>query len=91
MKKIILGVALASLVISCKKIQAGSNKGVLKMEEGAERYSDDVIHGDGMPAATHETTVAENDSVKLAGAKETAVKTDSAKVEAKPAAANSGK
>lgn len=91
MKKIILGVAIAGSVISCQKVREGSNKGVLKMEEGTERYSDDVIHGDGMPAATHETAVAENDSVKLAGAKETAVKTDSAKVEAKPAAVNSGK
>ncbi len=43
MKKIVLGIALASFVISCKKIQAGSNKGVIKMEEGAERYSDIAI------------------------------------------------
>ena len=40
MKKIILGIAVASFVVSCQKIQAGSNKGVIKMEEGAERYSD---------------------------------------------------
>lgn len=40
MKKIILGIALASFVISCKKIQAGSNKGVIKLEDGVERYSD---------------------------------------------------
>lgn len=40
MRKIILGIALASFVISCKKIQAGSNKGVIKLQEGAERYSD---------------------------------------------------
>ena len=43
MKKIILGVAIAGLAISCQKIQAGGNKGVLKMEKGVERYSDDVM------------------------------------------------
>ena len=43
MKKIILGVAIAGLAISCQKIQAGGNKGVLKMEQGVERYSDDVM------------------------------------------------
>ena len=48
MKKIILGLAFASLVVSCKKIQAGSNKGVIKMEEGAERYTDDQMHGEPM-------------------------------------------
>ena len=40
MKKIVLVVALASFVVSCKKIQAGSNKGVIKLEDGVERYSD---------------------------------------------------
>ncbi len=45
MKKIILGVAVAGLVISCQKIQAGSNKGVMQMEHGVERYSDDVVTG----------------------------------------------
>ncbi len=40
MKKIILGIALMSLVIGCKKIQAGSNKAVIKMTDDVERYSD---------------------------------------------------
>lgn len=43
MKKIIVVLALASVAIGCQKIAAGGNKGVLKMEEGAEHYSDDVI------------------------------------------------
>ena len=43
MKKIILGIALMSFAVSCKKIQPGSNKGVLKMEAGVERYNDDVM------------------------------------------------
>ncbi|QDP86700.1 hypothetical protein FNJ88_13120 [Chryseobacterium sp. SNU WT5] len=43
MKKIILSVAIAGLAISCQKIQAGSNKGVLQMTDGVERYNDDVM------------------------------------------------
>ena len=86
MKKIILGLAFASLVVSCKKIQASSNKGVIKMEEGAERYSDDQMHGEPMgsklPEAKHE-----NDSTKSTGLPVATVKTDSAKVE-KPATAH---
>lgn len=81
MKKIILGVALASLVISCQKIQEGSNKGVLKLDENTERYSDDEIHGDGMPAATHHTEEVSKDSATTKEAQATAVKSDSAKVE----------
>ena len=80
MKKIILGVALASLVISCKKIQAGGNKGVLKLDENTERYSDDEIHGDGMPAATHHAEEASKDSAETTETHATSVKTDSAKV-----------
>ena len=58
MKKIVLVVVLASFVVSCKKIQAGSNKGVIKLEEGVERYSDIEIgsnEGGHATAATHGT------------------------------------
>lgn len=41
MKKIIICLAIATVAVSCKKIQAGGNKGTLKLEEGVERYSDD--------------------------------------------------
>lgn len=41
MKKLIVCLAIATLAVSCKKIQAGGNKNILKLEEGAERYSDD--------------------------------------------------
>jgi hypothetical protein len=41
MKKLVICLALATVAISCKKIQAGGNKGTLKLEEGVERYSDD--------------------------------------------------
>lgn len=42
MKKVIVVLALASVAIGCQKIAAGGNKGVLSIEEGTERYSDDV-------------------------------------------------
>ncbi|MFN4363966.1 hypothetical protein [Chryseobacterium hispalense] len=41
MKKLVICLALATVAVSCKKIQAGGNKGTLKLEEGVERYSDD--------------------------------------------------
>ncbi len=76
MKKIILVVAIAGLAASCQKIQAGGNKGVLKMEKGVERYSDDVM--------SDEATAA----VNAADAKKTAemMSSDSSKVVAQPTA-----
>ena len=41
MKKLIICLAIATVAVSCKKIQAGGNKNTLKLEEGVERYSDD--------------------------------------------------
>ena len=41
MKKVILAVAVAGLVLSCKKVPQSGNKDVLKLEPGVERYSDD--------------------------------------------------
>ncbi|MGI9652501.1 hypothetical protein [Chryseobacterium sp. RLHN22] len=41
MKKLVLCLALATVAVSCKKIQAGGNKNIIKLEEGTERYSDD--------------------------------------------------
>ncbi len=40
MKKLVLCLALATVAVSCKKIQAGGNKSIIKLEEGVERYSD---------------------------------------------------
>jgi hypothetical protein len=51
MKKILLVVAFASAIVSCKKVQAGGNIGVLRLEEGTTRYSDDVMT-DGATAKT---------------------------------------
>lgn len=41
MKKLVICLALATVAVSCKKIQAGGNKAVIKLEEGVDRYSDD--------------------------------------------------
>ncbi len=72
MKKLIICLAIATVAVSCKKIQAGGNKNTLKLEEGAERYSDDHQGGhDG-----HSTEPAH--AVPAGGAHETeAPKTDS--------------
>lgn len=83
MKKLILGVALASFVISCKKIQAGGNKGVLKAEEGVGRYSDDEMKDDTFEARKNE--VVSMDSTKASGMQTAPMIKDSAKVEAETA------
>ena len=84
MKKIILVFACASFVVSCQKIQAGGNKGVLKMEEGAERYSDDVkgTYVEAPAANVAETAVAQ-DSVRTADVKEVQITADSTKTAVK--------
>ena len=44
MKKVVLGLSLVALAPSCKKLPEGGNKGVLKLEEGVGRYTDDAQH-----------------------------------------------
>jgi hypothetical protein len=57
MRKLIICLAVATVAVSCKKIQAGGNKGTLKLEEGVDRYSDDHQgHGE---AAVHTAAPAE--------------------------------
>lgn len=58
MKKYIFAVAAMALVVSCKKIQPGGNKNILKLEEGVEHYSDDLrgsTHSEGHTAHTNTT------------------------------------
>lgn len=57
MKKIVFAVAAASFLVSCG-LPEGGNKGVIKMEEGVERY-DDVAgnHEHGNANAEHKTAV----------------------------------
>lgn len=45
MKKVLLGFAAAALVLSCKKVPEGGNKGVLKIEEDVERYDNHETRG----------------------------------------------
>ncbi|MEC5395076.1 OmpA family protein [Bergeyella sp. RCAD1439] len=45
MKKVLLACSFAALVLSCKKIPEGGNRGVIKMEHGTERYDDHEVRG----------------------------------------------
>ncbi|PIF46054.1 hypothetical protein CLU96_3072 [Chryseobacterium sp. 52] len=75
MRKLIICLAIASVAVSCKKIQAGGNKNTLKLEEGVERYSDDAQgggeahgheaaagHKEAAPAEKHEAAAPKTDS-----------------------------
>lgn len=53
MKKLVLGLAVASLVLSCKKVQEGGNKGVLKLKDDVERYDTYEVREGGVHAGTH--------------------------------------
>lgn len=84
MKKLILGVALASFVISCKKVTAGGNVGVLKMEENADRYSEDEMKGGQTEvketAVKADSTVAKTDTATVSEMQVAAPKMKAAKV-----------
>ena len=73
MKKVILGVAVAGLVISCQKVQESGNKGVLKMESGVERYNDDVMSDE----ATAKYNEAQDAKLAAEGQVKAVVKKDS--------------
>lgn len=70
MKKLVMVLAAAAFVVSCKKVAAGGNQGVLRMEEDGERYD------------THETRAAQPEAERT----EVAVVTDSTAALAVPAA-----
>ena len=53
MKKTVLALAAASLVLSCKKIPQGGNH-ILKLENGVERYDDSHQGGDEFAAKSSE-------------------------------------
>ncbi|MBK1896859.1 hypothetical protein [Chryseobacterium paridis] len=88
MKKLIICLAIASVAVSCKKIQAGGNKNTLKLEEGAERYSDDVQGGG--EAHGHEAAAEHKEDVVAEKHETEAPKTDSAAAK-KPAEAEKAK
>ena len=58
MKKVLLGISIAALVVSCKKVPDGSNKGRIKLEDGVERYSEDPQGGE--HSATHASGAGEH-------------------------------
>ncbi len=88
MKKIILGVAVMSFVIGCQKVQPGSNKGVLRMTEGVERYNDLEMTDEASAKleALQASKVVPTDSTKVSTQALPVMKTDSA-MEVKSSAA----
>ena len=88
MKKVILGVAIAGLAMSCQKVQAGGNKGAMQLEEGVERYSDDVVTNTPSTAVKSAKSSAElpaGDSLRTASISEVQIQKDSAQQTAAPA------
>jgi hypothetical protein len=83
MKKLVICLALATVAVSCKKIQAGGNKNTLKLEEGIERYSDDPQGG--AEAHGHEAAAEHKEEATAEKHGEEAPKADSTKAAAKPA------
>ena len=44
MKKVLIGCAAMAFILSaCKEVPQGGNKGVIKVEEGVERYDDHEV------------------------------------------------
>ncbi|REC50044.1 hypothetical protein [Chryseobacterium pennipullorum] len=82
MKKLIICLALATVAVSCKKIQAGGNKNTLKLEEGVERYSDDAQGGE---AHGHEAAAGHKEEAAAKPEAETPKTDSTAAAAAKPA------
>ncbi|CAA7386877.1 hypothetical protein [Chryseobacterium fistulae] len=81
MRKLIICLAVASLVVSCKKIQAGGSKNNIKLEEGVERYSDDP---QGVEGHGHEATMEHKEGADTDKHETPAPKADSTAAAAKP-------
>ncbi len=77
MKKLVLVLFVAGLAMSCKKVQAGGNQGVLRLEEGVDRYD---AHENRAPLPAAETA-APSAVDTLATAPETGIISDSAGVQ----------
>jgi hypothetical protein len=91
MKKLVICLALATVAVSCKKIQAGGNKNVIKLEEGADRYSEDVQGGGEAHGHGHEAAAEHTEKATAEKHEAEAPKTDSATATAKPAEAQTPK
>ncbi len=77
MKKLILVLFVAGLAVSCKKVQAGGNQGVLRLENDVERY-DSHENRAALPEAAVATPSAPD---TLATAPETGIMSDSVRVQ----------
>lgn len=89
MKKIILGVAVAGLVVSCQKIQAGSNKGVLQLEDGVERYNQDEMTNTSsttVDAGTQQVSLPMLDTLRTGDVQEVQIKAEEPSTSAEPTA-----
>ncbi len=51
MKTFGLGLAIAILAVSCKKVPEGGNQGVLRMQDGIDRYDNTETRGTETPEA----------------------------------------
>ncbi|MCS3528803.1 hypothetical protein [Chryseobacterium sp. JUb7] len=91
MKKLVICLALATVAVSCKKIQAGGNKNIIKLEEGADRYSEDVQGGAEAHGHGHEAAAAHKEDATAEKHEAEAPKADSAAATAKPAEAQTPK
>lgn len=91
MKKLVICLALATVAVSCKKIQAGGNKNVIKLEEGADRYSEDVQGGGEAHRHGHEAAAEHTEKATAEKHEAEAPKTDSATATAKPTEAQTPK
>ncbi len=60
MKKLILGLAVVSMAVACKKVPDGTNKGVIKMDHSAESYRDDHQGGGVAGHSAEGTSVIES-------------------------------
>ncbi|WP_415327452.1 hypothetical protein [Chryseobacterium sp. MMS23-Vi53] len=88
MKKLVVCLAVASLaVVSCKKVAAGGNKNIIKLEEGADRYSEDVQGGGEAHGHGHEAAAEHKEEATAEKHGTEAPKADSAATTAKPAEA----
>lgn len=93
MKKIILGISLVGLVMSCQKVQEGKNKAVLRLDD-SQRGSEGLPYDPSAQgqrgtqpertstANTMSTPMPTSDSMRTANVQEVTIKTDSAKAPA---------
>lgn len=76
MKKVLVVLAFSAIAVSCKKVTAGGNTGVLRTSDEIERYDTHEVReakderaamvNDSVNTATPETTLVASDSTAVA-------------------------